>query len=569
MIKIALVSHAPALAGAERMLYNLAVLLRDDPRFDATIYVPAAPGSASELKELCDAEHIAAVWTGENCGYKTWYLWGKYGERDGAKARATLQGVETLSKQLTRDGIDLVLCNTAVSMIPALAAANLGLPIVTWVHGVMDNVSLPIEYDAQQRLLYDRILLSLSSEVMCCSDWTTNFYKGLSLGSIQTVYNWTAAREGKKGKDGAQAADGTGKTEVFRFVCLNTFEGHKGLFTLLKAANRLKKRGVRNFAIDLYGDGAKEFKESLKEYVRSHKLEKYITFRGRTINIEAVYENSFCLLQPSRLEPFGMTIIEAMCHSRPVIATKAGGPSEIVLDGETGYLVERDDAEAMAEKMIYLMDHPDIAMAMGEAGRKRYQDCFSEEVAKDRIVPILERAYQTYNGISGHQQLILDMALHQLEADAWGVMELPSGCAQGIAESYDPEDLCFSGVLRGSRKYGVTGREGQIRGIGILVADLSGTPAQGSLTLNLYQSGKQLTSVTLPGSGLNMNGWTYFRTMPVHIDDGLLTVEICPEGFESLGVFELHSKRGFIYKVFNKLGHPLKGRDVLKVSFIQ
>lgn len=89
------------------------------------------------------------------------------------------------------------------------------------------------------------------------------------------------------------------------------------------------------------------------------------------------------------------------------------------------------------------------------------------------------------------------------------------------------------------------------------------------LTLNLYQNGEQLASVTLPGHKLNMAGWTYFKMPAMQIGDGLLTVELCPEGFDSLGVFELHSKRGFVYKVFNKLGHPLKGRDVLKVSFLQ
>ncbi|TMC92025.1 MAG: glycogen synthase [Chloroflexi bacterium] len=85
---------------------------------------------------------------------------------------------------------------------------------------------------------------------------------------------------------------------------------------------------------------------------------------------------------PSVYEPFGLVILEAMACETAVVASKVGGIPEIVVEGETGFLVNYDsgDPEAfatnLAAKIKRLLDDPALAKAMGDAGRKRVVQSF-------------------------------------------------------------------------------------------------------------------------------------------------------------------------------------------------
>jgi len=75
---------------------------------------------------------------------------------------------------------------------------------------------------------------------------------------------------------------------------------------------------------------------------------------------------------PSIAEPFGLVLLEAMGLGVPVLATRAGGPMEIVLHGQTGLLVEPHKSEAMAAALWNCLDQPTLARQFGCAGRQRY-----------------------------------------------------------------------------------------------------------------------------------------------------------------------------------------------------
>ena len=82
---------------------------------------------------------------------------------------------------------------------------------------------------------------------------------------------------------------------------------------------------------------------------------------------------------PSRYEPFGLVNIEAMACGAPVVATATGGIPEIVMDGETGYLVPPgpDFVATLAERINALVTDPALARRFGEAGRRRVLDRFT------------------------------------------------------------------------------------------------------------------------------------------------------------------------------------------------
>jgi glycosyltransferase involved in cell wall biosynthesis len=95
-------------------------------------------------------------------------------------------------------------------------------------------------------------------------------------------------------------------------------------------------------------------------------------------------------------EPFGRVILEAMALRQPVIAAAAGGPVEIVAEGETGLLVPPGSPAALAKAVNCLLADPVARRAMGEAGHRRLVECFSIEANVQRTVSVYRSVLNSF-----------------------------------------------------------------------------------------------------------------------------------------------------------------------------
>jgi glycosyltransferase involved in cell wall biosynthesis len=99
--------------------------------------------------------------------------------------------------------------------------------------------------------------------------------------------------------------------------------------------------------------------------------------------LQQLYARAAVVACPSRREGFGVACLEAMAHARPVVAGNVGGLRDLVVDGETGYLVEPGDRGALRHALERLLADRDLRRRLGAAGRERARERFSWERATE------------------------------------------------------------------------------------------------------------------------------------------------------------------------------------------
>ncbi|MFO7670877.1 MAG: glycosyltransferase [Bacteroidales bacterium] len=146
----------------------------------------------------------------------------------------------------------------------------------------------------------------------------------------------------------------TRKTDPFVFFWAGRLEHVKGIDVLLKAVDILKKKKITGFRVRLAGRGS--LREGLEFQSEELGLSQVVEFLGRISREEMQKEmqGANCFVLPSRYEAFGAVLIEAMASGLPVIATRSGGPDDIV-NKENGLLIGTEDAQQLASAMEQIM----------------------------------------------------------------------------------------------------------------------------------------------------------------------------------------------------------------------
>jgi len=106
--------------------------------------------------------------------------------------------------------------------------------------------------------------------------------------------------------------------------------------------------------------------------------------------LKGAYAAASVFAFPTRFEPFGIVLLEAMLHSLPCVASAVGAIPEIVAEGETGFTVAVDDEEALAGRLVELLRDPARARRMGAVGRERVLRNFTWDAVADRMTRRIE-----------------------------------------------------------------------------------------------------------------------------------------------------------------------------------
>jgi glycosyltransferase involved in cell wall biosynthesis len=185
---------------------------------------------------------------------------------------------------------------------------------------------------------------------------------------------------------------------VLRILFVGIHTAGKGFFDLIETARELKDRDVP-FHIRCAGMWAEE-EERIKaeEMMTRYGLQSAITLLGNCTGdkLWQEYKNADVLFFPTKyvLETQGMVVVEAMAFSLPVVASCWRGPKDVVVDGITGFLCDPGSITAYADALTELQKSPEKRIAMGAAGRRRYEDCYTEERYIHRWMELLDEIGQ-------------------------------------------------------------------------------------------------------------------------------------------------------------------------------
>lgn len=198
-----------------------------------------------------------------------------------------------------------------------------------------------------------------------------------------TAQEQAALRE-QIGLSGAAAAIGI----VARIV------REKGVFELAEAIAEIR-RDVPDVQVVLIGGALPSDRDdstpAFRERLDALGIASRFRFTGFRDDVAALMSLCRAYTLPSYREGMPRSILEAMAMSLPVVATAIRGCREEVLDRKTGFLVPPRDSRALADRLAWLLSHPDEARQMGQAGRQRAVEHFDFRLVLDRQWKVYER----------------------------------------------------------------------------------------------------------------------------------------------------------------------------------
>ena len=173
-------------------------------------------------------------------------------------------------------------------------------------------------------------------------------------------------------------------------LCLGRLEPQKGFDLALAAFARLVSRfpGIR---LTIAGDGKE--RPNLEAMARQLGIADCVEFPGwvQPDQVPALINSCTLVMMPSRFEPFGIVALQAAQMARPIVATRVGGLPEVVVNGETGLLIENHNIDELVAAITFLLDRPDVATHMGQAARQRAQENFGWDKFVDAYVSLYRR----------------------------------------------------------------------------------------------------------------------------------------------------------------------------------
>ncbi|MFC1863537.1 glycosyltransferase [Thermodesulfobacteriota bacterium] len=206
--------------------------------------------------------------------------------------------------------------------------------------------------------------------------------------------------DGQSEKGRSIVNEDAGDDGSINICCLANFRPVKGHVCLIDAVKEIIKQfpEVHLFFVG-QEDRESDYYKLLLRKIEMYGLEKFIKFTGELPpnQVPSMLEQMDISVLSSTSEGMSNTILESMAASKPIVATSVGGNPELVVDGETGFLVPPNNSILLAQALLKLIKNPGLCREMGTNGRSRVESLFNLDRMIDRHEDLIQYVYLRKN----------------------------------------------------------------------------------------------------------------------------------------------------------------------------
>ena len=262
------------------------------------------------------------------------------------------------------------------------------LPLVTTYHGLYHaptpkkKILEPI-YNGLSRFVYKTI----SKQTICVENMSRNYLlsKGVPKNKLATVHNGI-----KKLHElpEFEIDKGNRKKNELLILSASRINKVKGLNYLLEAIAKIKNDTNVLFRYIMVGDGPEL--DKLKILAKELGMLDRVSFVGHQNNVLSWLKSADIFVLPSLNECHSIALLEAMRSGKAIIATDVGGNSESIRDQKEGLLIPSENVNALSKALLKLLENPTLRIQYGKAAKVRFENNFTEQVMKRKILKILK-----------------------------------------------------------------------------------------------------------------------------------------------------------------------------------
>jgi glycosyltransferase involved in cell wall biosynthesis len=289
-----------------------------------------------------------------------------------------LPTIWSLKNFLKEEKINLVHTNSMLAHIYGAIAAKLaGIPCIWHMQDIVDQ-KMVVGLARRAVVFLGRIL---PKKIVVVSKAVGQMFEGKSVQKVQIVYNGTDINKF------STEIDGSGIRKEFKIADDEFAVGivgrlviWKGQGAFLKAASIILSK-IPNTKFLIIGEttfGDKKYKDDLYKLTCELGIESKVIFLGYRDDVPNIIRAMDILVHASlKPEPFGLVIIEGMASGIPVVASNQGGTLEIIEHGKDGFLVNPEETDTLAKRIIELLRDRSLRSKFAEAARKKVVEQFS------------------------------------------------------------------------------------------------------------------------------------------------------------------------------------------------
>jgi len=343
-------------------------------KYHPVVVCPAVGSLYDELKRIGVETHIVRMNTLRNLNFLLW-----------------VKTINRLVQLIKSKKIQIIHSNGSRATIFGGIAARLTKTPLIWHVRIVNSDKL-----------LDRLLARLASKIIVISKAVSRRFNWLKNkeDKIVLVYNGIDLEKFKPNVGIRKVRGESLSSKTPMVVTVGRLDWYKGHKYLLEAAEKIVQI-LPDARFLIVGDG--EYRKRLENQVKQLNLDENVIFTGNRKDIPEILAGIDLFVLSSVSEGFGRAVAEAMACAKTVVATKAGGLSEVVEDGITGRLVSPKNSTALAEAIIELLKDKKKAENMGIAGRKRVEKLFSIERNVKSIEELYKKILTRENITDGYQ----------------------------------------------------------------------------------------------------------------------------------------------------------------------